>query len=304
MARKRTRHRAHHPVHWPGWLALGLLRGASALPIPWQIGLGRALGRLAYTFTPSRRHIARVNVGICFRDWSEQAREGLVRAHFEALGAGLFETACGWWASDRRLARIGEVRGIEHLQRALEAGRGALLLSGHFTTLEISARLLAMRHPISVMYRPHENPVIEHALHSNRSAHVLEVIAREDGRGMLKALRANHAVWYAPDQSFKGRHSVLAPFCGEPAGTHTATARLAAMRQVPVLPFFGRRVPGPALRYEAEIGPALDGFPSGDLVADTTRVNAIIEAAARRAPEQYFWLHRRFKKRPGLPDPY
>ena len=146
----------------------------------------------------------------------------------EALGIGVTETALCWWAPDWRLHRRVEIYGIEHLQRATEAGHGVLMLTAHFTTLELGGRLLAMAHPVMPVYRPHENPVIEHLMQTRRRARTVGVIRRGDLRSMLHHLRRNTTIWYAPDQAYLGPRGVMAPFFGIPAPTNTATSRIAA----------------------------------------------------------------------------
>jgi KDO2-lipid IV(A) lauroyltransferase len=153
------------------------------------------------------------------------------------------------------------------------------------------------------MYRRHENPVIEQAFSKNRQHRFTAAIPRDDIRLMVRTLRNNHAVWYAPDQSFRGTNSALVPFFGIPAATNTGTSRLAKVARAPVLLFVGYRLPGKA-GYRLVIQPPLADFPTDDPPADAARINGLIEQAIRQAPEQYLWIHRRFKKREGLADPY
>ena len=189
------------------------------------------------------------------------------------------------------------MEGREHLDAALARGRGAILLAGHFTTLEIGAVRLSMDTPVDGVYRPHREPSLEEASRAGRQRFGGELLDRGDIRGMLRRLRANRAVWYAPDQDLGLRHGVFAPFFGHPTATVTATARIARASSAPVLPFrVEREVGGRAWR--AVIGPVIAGFPSGDEHGDAARINEIIEVWARRCPEQYLWVHRRFKTRP------
>jgi KDO2-lipid IV(A) lauroyltransferase len=250
-----------------------------------------------------RRHIAETNLALCFPDQREAERADLLVRHFESLGVGLLTTGMAWWSSDRRLRSLVTIEGLEHLQQAMAQGKGAILLSAHFSDLEMSGRLLSLFHPFAVMYRPHENPVIEQAFRRNRELRFSAAITRGDMRQVLKTLKQNQAVWYAPDQSYSDPNSALVPFFNVPASTNLGTSRLAKVSGAPVLPFFGYRLPGNQ-GYRLVIQPSLAGFPSDDVAADTARINRIIEDAVREAPEQYFWIHRRFKNRPGLPDPY
>ncbi len=147
------------------------------------------------------------------------------------------------------------------------------------------------------MYRPNENPVLEHQIRGNREARFGEPIKRDDIRGVIRALRCGEGVWYASDQNYGHQHSVFAPFFGIPAATNTATSRIARSTGAAVVPFFTLRLPDG--RYLQIIEPALTDFPSDDPARDAERINHLIEDWVRQAPEQYFWMHRRFKDRPG-----
>lgn len=151
-----------HPRYWIYWLAAGILWGLSCLPLRWQYALGCGIGDLLHALGKHRRRIARVNVDLCFPELSATARTQMVRAHFRSLGLALFETALSWWGSDRRVKKLARIEGLEHLKRATAQGKGALLVSAHFTQLELVGRLLTLFHPIAAMYRPNENPVIEY----------------------------------------------------------------------------------------------------------------------------------------------
>jgi KDO2-lipid IV(A) lauroyltransferase len=234
---------------------------------------------------------------------SEAERGQLLVDHFHSLGIGIVMIGFAWWAKDEKLQSLVDIEGIEHLQQSLDKGNGAILLSAHFTDLEITGRLLSLFQPIAVMYRPHENPVIEWAFSRNRRLRFEAAIARNDVRQVVRTLKQNLPVWYAPDQSFKGRNSTLAPFFGEPAGTNTATSRLAKISAADVILFSAfRKQDGSG--YHLVIHPPLDDFPTQDIQQDATRVNGLIEKAIGYAPEQYLWIHRRFKKRKVIPDPY
>ena len=290
------------PSYWPTWLGLGLLRLICLLPIPWIIVLGEGLGALAGRLARSRRDVVRVNLALCFPRLSTSERERLTNQHFKSLGVGLFEAGLAWWASDARLARRLTVEGLEHLDAALARG-GVLLLTGHFTTLELGARMAAMQRPFHPMYRPLNNALVDVLTSRWRSRRAgVPAIPKDDLRGLVRALREGRAIWYAPDQTLDRRHSVWAPFFGVPTQTITATARLAAMGRCKVVPYFPER---DGSRYRLRFLPALENFPGADEIADATRVNRLIEAGIGHAPAQYFWVHKRFKTRPpGEPDVY
>lgn len=166
------------PQHWPLWLALGVLRLLSLLPFRVLLILGAVLGRLMYHFGRRRRHVAATNIQLCFPELSEAERGTLLKQHFSSMGIMLFELALSWWASDKRLASLTEIEGLEHLDEAINKGNGALLLGAHYTTLDISGHLLATQTslPIRSMYRPHENPVIEYVMRNGRESYLDSLI--------------------------------------------------------------------------------------------------------------------------------
>jgi len=283
------------------WLAL--LHTMTLLPLSWQLVAGKWLGRLFYLCARRRRHIALVNLALCFPQLTEKERLRLSRRNFEFMGQAVFETAFSWWAPASRLEGLYEIQGLEHLEQALEAGRGAILLSAHFTALELGCRLLANHIPFHPIYRPHKNKVFEKVMRRCREQHIEKAIPRNDTRTILRSLKSGVPIWYAPDQNYGKEHSIFVPFFGIPASTITATSRLARLSTAPVVPFFTRRR-GDG-RYLLHILPPLTDFPSGDEVQDTKRINALIESEIRLAPEQYLWAHRRFKTRPpGLESVY
>jgi KDO2-lipid IV(A) lauroyltransferase len=293
------------PHYWPTWLAIGTLRALQPLPVALLTMLGRALGSVAARLPLSFVRIARTNMGICLPELSDQQRELLLKEHFKSLGLGLFETAIAWWGSNRRIDKLTELEGLAHLRAALERGKGAILLSAHFTTLEIGGRVLCdqLKREINIMYRPTANAVLERFLARHRSDHTKRAIPRDDVRTLITALKANEPVWYAPDQAYRKKGAEMVPFFGIPAATNTATSRLARMTGAAVLPYFQERLPSG--KYRMVIYPMLENFPSDDPIADAKRFNQLIEAQVRRVPEQYLWIHRRFKGlTPDYPDYY
>lgn len=289
------------PRFWPIWLGLALVRLVILLPLPAQLALGRGLGRLGYLFARRERRVAQINIGLCLPELDAHARRRLAKRHFESLGCAVFETAMVWWASAARWRRLVQFEGEEHLRAALDKGRGALLLTAHFTTLESGARSLTLLGPTSIMYLTPKNPLIAELSRRGRQRHTVQAISSEQIRDLLHNLKRNLPVWYAPDQRFTDKNSALVPLFGHLAASNVATSRLARISGAPVLPFF------PARRsdnrgYIMRILPPFEPFPSDDPVADTRRFHELIEAAVRRHPEQYLWAYKRLR-RPGY-DPY
>ena len=292
------------PRYWGTWLGLGLLRLSCLLPYRWQLGIGKAIGRLAHRIGAERRAVARVNIGLCFPDLGADERNRLVREHFESLGASLMEMALGRWASDDKLLSMTSITGTEHIRKALDDGFGVILLSAHFTSLEISGRVLS-KHcpPFDVVYRQFRSGLTTEFVAGSREVSARRSIEKNDIKSMIRSLRKGVPVWYAPDQSYHLKQSALLPFFGVPAMTNTATGALARLGNARAIPFFPRRLPEGG--YELAILPPIDGLPSGDDVADTRKYIEVLERQIRLCPEQYYWVHRKFKNRPEpLPDVY
>lgn len=295
------------PRYWPSWLLMGLGWLVSQLPYRLQMWLGARLGWLASRVVPKRRHIADVNLALCYPDLTEAERRDLLAAHFRSVGQGAMETGICWWGSQAKVDKLAHVEGLEHMEDAAGRGRGIILLSAHTTSLEIGVRqaqkyLDALDIPTCAMYKPPHDPVVSHVMRTRREAHIVgNSISYKNVRGVLKALRRGDAVWYAADQKAGGSMSTVVDFFGQPARTHTALSRLAQMTQATILPFFTlRRADGRG--YRLIIQAPLKDFPGDDETADARRINALIESVVAEDPAQYFWLHQRFKRQ-GY-DPY
>jgi len=286
------------------WLGYAWMRLVVLLPFGAQMALGRALGRMAYSLLPQRRHIAARNIDACLRDLPAEERARILVQHFESLGLSLVEMAMGWFGPlDAVLQRI-DTEGAEHVEAALAKGKGVILFSAHFTAFEFFWPALRELCPkLAGMYKAQRNPVMNRAMQRGRGRSYDVQIAKDNVREMLRTLRENSAFWYASDQSYGGKGAVLLPFFGEPAMTNTAIGRIARASGATVLPYCCRRLANG--RYVMTIGAPLDGVPSGDEVADTRALTRKLEEYIRLSPEQYWWIHQRFKGRPApLPDLY
>ena len=260
------------------------------------MGLGRRLGRLMGRVAKSRRHIAQVNLALCLPELSDAQREQLLTRHLEAVGMAMMEMALSWWMPTPRLRALVHIEGMEHLHAALQHGRGAILLIGHFTTMPVIARALAHTIPLHVTYRQDKNPLYEEMfqrIYRNRG----DIIPHTDLRAMFRALKKNETLWYAPDQNYAGKLSAFVPFFGVPASTITATTRLAKTSGAPVIPVLAQRLPDDQ-GYRITLQAPLEDFPGEDEVSDAARILQVIEGHVRQIPEQYLWVHRRFKTRP------
>jgi len=293
------------PRFWPTWIGLALLRVTILLPYPVLLLLGKGIGRAMFHLLPRRRRVAETNVSLCFPHLDQKARQAIIRESFEASAIAIFESALSWWGSEKRFSHLYRIEGLEHLQQALAGGKGVILLSGHYTTVEISGRVLILHlanfHPV---YKRARNALFNEVMTRARERISAGALENTDMRSILRTLKKGEIVWYAPDQDFGMERSVFAPFFGVPTATLTTTARLSKLTGAPVLPQFSQRLPG-GQGYLVKILPPLENFPSGDDVADATRVNQAIEIGVNEAPGQYLWVHRRFKSRPpGEPPLY
>lgn len=288
------------PKYWPTWLGIFVLWLIARLPHHVALSIGERLGLLAMAVVPQRRHIAQRNIQLCFPHASEGEQTELVREHFKALGAGIIELAIAWWGNKEKLAQRFQYHGLENLIQAQQQG-GVILLSAHFTTLEIAGFGLTLKAPAAGMFRPHKNAVIAWAMEHFRNEMAEKAIPRDDVRQMVKTLKNGGTVWYAADQSKRFKYTTIANFMGEPCVTNTATSRFAKLGKAQVVPFFMRRENG---RYHLDILPPLENFPSGDESADAQRMNDLIATAVEKTPAQYFWTHKRFKGQRGKPSPY
>ncbi|MDY0250345.1 MAG: lipid A biosynthesis lauroyl acyltransferase [Pseudomonas sp.] len=288
-----------HPRFWLLWLGLGLLWLITQLPYKVLLGLGRGLGALMLRVASSRRHIVTRNIELCFPQLTDNEREDLVRENFAAMGIAFFEMAMSWWWPKKRLSKLLQVQGLEHLEKAQAQGQGVILMAIHFTTLEIGAALLGQRHTIDGMYRAHKNPVFDYVQRRGRERHNVDAqaIEREDVRGMLKVLRQGRAIWYAPDQDYGPKQSVFVPLFGVPAATVTATSKFAKLGRAQVIPMMQTRLAN-GCGYLIKIEAPLPDFPGDTDEQDCVRINQWIERAIGAQPEQYLWAHRRFKTRP------
>ncbi|HET8699187.1 MAG TPA: lipid A biosynthesis lauroyl acyltransferase [Gammaproteobacteria bacterium] len=291
------------PRYWTTWLFVLWMRVAAALPVSWSLAIHRAFGRLLYRAAGSQRRVALRNLEICFPELDAEQRAALAKRHFESLGMWLAENALGWLGPARRIDKLFDIKGVEHLEAALRKGRGVILYTGHFTPLEVCGRPFKKLVPhFAAMYSHRSNPLLEAIQARGRAALAHETIPSDNVRVMLRSLKNNAVVWYAPDQTYS--FGQLVPFFHELAMTNVATSKLARLSGAAVVPFSYRRV-GNGPRYALEFYPSLEDFPTEDALADTTRLVKVLEGFIRAAPEQYQWIHKKFKGRPAeLPDLY
>ncbi|MDZ7924808.1 MAG: LpxL/LpxP family Kdo(2)-lipid IV(A) lauroyl/palmitoleoyl acyltransferase [Marinagarivorans sp.] len=294
------------PKYWPTWMGfVSWWLITQLLPYRVQMFLGAKIGKLFGRMAVRRTAIAKRNLELCFPHLSPREQTDLLHRHLESIGMGMFELGIAWFWSRKRLAGLVTYEGLECLQQAEREGQGVLLMGMHFTHLDCGGIFSAMAHSIDASYRQHANPVYDWIQRSARERFNTDniVIERRDVRTMVRQLKKGRAMWYAPDQDYGAAHSVFVPFFGVEAATLTATTQLARLGKAKIIPFTCLRKPSGGYHYK--VSPALENFPSGDETQDAERINHIVEQSVMLAPEQYLWVHRRFKTRPpGKPDIY
>lgn len=289
-----------HPRYWLTWFGVGILWLWVQLPYPFLMKMGDGLGRLSMHFLKRRVAIAQQNLKLCFPHYTQEQIDTIVSRNFSSLGCGLIETGMGWFWSDARIRKWCEVSGLEHLTAACAKGKGVMVIGVHFMSLELGGRVMGLDHPMMAMYRPHNNKVMEFIQTRGRSRSNKAMIDRRNLRGMVKALKSGEAVWFAPDQDYGPKGSSFAPFFAvEQAATTNGTFTIARLAQPAMLTTVLIRKPG-GKGYQLVIGPEFDDYPlaENDEQAAAAYINRKIELEIMRAPEQYLWLHRRFKTRP------
>lgn len=285
------------PRYWLTWLGLGILYGINKLPYKRQLKIGKCLGRCALFLLKRFRRIARINLALCFPELSELARQLLLQKHFESLGMGLVESAMAWWTPSHKLVGLVHVKGLEYLQEAIKKKQGVLILSGHFTSLDICGRLFSNIFPMYVVYREQKNQVIDRLLKRHRNFKLMHPIHRHAIRQIMKALKSNAAIWYAMDQDYGITHSIFSSFFNIATATITTPSRYAKKTHSEALTLFYHRLPE-GKGYQITVNPILKDFDQWSAAEAALQFNKLLEQAIRAHPEQYLWIHRRFKTRP------
>jgi len=268
------------------------------LPLPLLAWLGRGLGLALYMLVGERRHVTLTNLGLCFPRLSEAEKSVLARRHFAAFGRSILELGLWWWASPERIRRLVRLKGGEQL--AAYKNKPVILLVPHFVAIDAGWIRLALEHGLVAIYTRQKNRVFETAMNDGRLRFGNCALAsRQEGtRKALKAMKGGRFFHYSPDMDYGPKESVFVPFFGVQTATITGLARLARMTGATVIPVI-TRMTGDG--YVATVGQPWTDF-SGDGDADdlsnAQRLNAFIEAEVLKSPEQYYWLHKRFKTRP------
>jgi KDO2-lipid IV(A) lauroyltransferase len=292
-----------HPRYWPMWCTFAGLRLVSLLPYRGVIFVGRQLGKLLLRLTASHQQVIDINLARCFTRQSSAEKDRIKSSCYQNMGIGLVELAMCWWWSDERLKPLVEIEGLEHLDAVLESGRSAILLTGHYTSLEIGGRLLTLFMPLQGMYRTQRNPMFDSYLYTRRHSYLVNIVSRKNTRALLKGIRDKVPTWYAPDQDFRRERNVFAPFMGIPAATIVASSRLAQATNAVMLPYYPERK-ADGTGYRLHIEAPLENFPSDNEFEDASAINHSIETWVRAFPDNYMWINKRFRTRPPGEAPF
>lgn len=267
------------------------------LPLPILARIGQGLGMLLYVLARERRFVVHTNLRLCFPQWTPARRNRVARAHFRAIGRGILEQGIGWWASAERIRRLVRVEDRQYLEEAIKGQ--VIVLALHFVGVDMGAIRMSSEHSMATVYAQQKNPVFDALLRKARTRFGHNrLLSRQDGiRAVVKSMREGWSLFYLPDMDFGPEGSIFVSFFGIQAATVTGLSRLAKLTGARVLPFVTRQLPG-GQGYEARFYPAWENFPGDDVVADTRRMNAFIEERILETPEQYYWVHKRFKTRP------
>jgi KDO2-lipid IV(A) lauroyltransferase len=267
------------------------------LPLAAQAAIGNALGWVLYWLIAERRRITRINLAKCFPQLSGRERERLSQAHFRIFVRSFLERGILRWSSPERLRELVRIEGIENLM-AVE-GRPVILLAPHFVGVEAGGLVLAMDRKMVTMFSRQKDPAFDRFLYRYRTRFGGLAVSRQEGyRKAMRQIRNGWPYYYMPDLDFGPKRSIFVPFFNVPAATVTGLSYIARLTKATVVPCVTRILPG-GRGYAMQIYPAWRAFPSGDEAADTRRMMAFIEERVLEMPEQYFWLHKRFKTRPA-----
>ena len=277
-------------------LILALMWLLHWLPLPLLVWVGRGLGLLLYAVVGERRRVTLTNLGLCFPQLSAGQKSALARRHFMAFGRSIVELGLWWWASPARIRRLVRLEGGERL--AEYKGKPVILLVPHFVGIDAGWIRMALEQGLVAISTRQKNRVFEAAMNGGRLRFGnCELASRQEGtRKALKAMKAGRFFHYSPDMDYGPRESVFVPFFGVQTATITGLSRLAKLTGATVIPVITRME---ANAYVARVGEPWTAYPGDDDVADARRLNAFIEAEVERSPEQYYWLHKRFKTRPA-----
>ncbi len=286
------------PRYWLLWITIGFLSLFCLFPLKARWAFGETLGILGFIVARKRRRIVRENIRACFPNLTEKELAERVFKNFKSSGIAILETFEAWFFPKRDFESLVKFEGLELLESAKNKGRGVILLGVHLCALDLCGAALSRKIPFHVMYKRNRNLLINTIMTQGREQNFESTVERRNIRDVIKILKSGSILWYGPDQDYGNKHSIFAPFFGVPAATITATSRIAHSTKAQLI-FMSQYRDREKGKYLVKLERISSAFPSNDMLVDCKLVNKKIEEAILFAPEQYWWLHRRFKTRPS-----
>lgn len=291
----------------PTWIGLFFIRLICFFPYAIAIHFGKVVTFIVNHLITERRRIAKTNIALCYSEKNKTQQQQLLNSTMTANGTGAMEGLYSWWANDKQVLPRTEIKGLQLLEQAKAEGRGVILLGMHFTTLDFCGRALAQTTPLDTMYKTQSNSAVDYCLKKSRLKYYNNVLERYEMRRLIKNLKQQHVVWYACDQDFGRKNSVFAPLFGIEAATLATLGRLLKITKAKPLMCKHFRNSSYGLSKSKYIIEIYDPFTEEALTDNDQRnaelINQAVELAINDNPEQYFWVHRRFKRRPNSSDP-
>jgi KDO2-lipid IV(A) lauroyltransferase len=284
------------PRYWLIWFGFSILWMITRLPLSVILKVGDGFGLLLYKLGGSRVKTGQRNLELCFPEKSAAEREIILRQCFQHCGHGLFLSGIVWWSRIERIKRLCRAEGLEPIVDAIANGEKVLLVVPHSTCLEMSSVAITDHFKFNVLFRVHDNPMWEYVAGKGRGRFNVRLFPRKEVKSFLHSLETEGTAALAPDQDLGAKRSVFVPFFGVQTATVPSASDFANLTgaKVAFVDYFMDENNMFVARSEG----ILDNFPTDDKVADTARLSSILEASIRKHPEQYLWLHRRFKTRP------
>jgi KDO2-lipid IV(A) lauroyltransferase len=290
-----------HPKFYPTWILILLMKISIHLPYKLQIKLGKVLGKFLFYIASSRRKIAEKNLSLCFPDKNKLQINFLLKKNFEEIGISFFETSNAYFAPNQKIKKKLIVKNEKYLQEAIDNDKSIILLASHFLSLMLGSRALLLKYGIANIYRPQNNQLFDEIMRSSFVKNGAVMIKTKDTRSMLKAIKSKTPIWYAPDQDLGPNNSIYAPFFNIQTATVSATSRLAQSDNTVVLPYHFNRQGN---KYIMEFQRPLKSYPTMNPLKDASKTNSILEKQILKFPDQYLWVHKRFKTRPDGESDY
>ncbi len=282
----------------PIWIAISVLAIVAQLPRKLRLQFGAGFGHLFYLTNTKRRHIALVNLELCFPHWPIEKRRQVVHEHFKRYGQAIVDLGMVSLSSEERLNRLMNIKGIEHYRRARNAGHAVIFLTPHLVGVDITGTLLARHMPICTMMRDQKNSVLNNRMKANRMRFGLKLYTRSQGLlPLVRNLKRKVNCYYIADEDFGTKNSLFVSFFGVPVATLSTLGRMARMTNAKVLPVRSYLDPQSG-QYNVTIEQPLADFPTDSEYINARRMNAVFEKFIQAAPEQYLWTLRWFKSRP------